>query len=514
MSGDVVASDQTSRFYIESLVAFQERRPRSLKNGHTFAVFDPHGDVVPSPASPDGIYHRDTRHLSRLELRLNDAPLLLLSSNVQDDNIVLSVHLTNPDLGPEDDKRLRGERIHINRRRYLSPNCCHERLLIHNFDGRPQRLALTLDFAADFADLFEVRGQKRARRGHQTVERGSGASISLRYFGLDGCERTTTLRFAPPPLRLDPGRAEFQLSLAPGEATRIIIEIDCGQSPVDGDIFRRFYSTLRLTRRAMRTASARAAAIESSNSLFNELARRSVADLYMLLTDTPHGPYPFAGIPWFSTVFGRDAIITALFALWVDPEIAKGVLRFLAAHQATETDPASDAEPGKILHEMRDGEARRGAVCALLRQRRCDPAVCRARRRVSDAHRRSRHRAPAVAAHRSGLALVRRLWRRRWRRLCRIPPAQCRWPCQPGLERFARCDLSCRWQSGGEPDRAVRGAGLCLRRQARGREDRRRPGTCRDGAPARRRSREAARKIRGGLLVRGALDLRACPRPQ
>ncbi len=363
MSGDVVASDQTSRFYIESLVAFQERRPRSLKNGHTFAVFDPHGDVVPSPASPDGIYHRDTRHLSRLELRLNDAPLLLLSSNVQDDNIVLSVHLTNPDLGPEDDKRLRGERIHINRRRYLSPNCCHERLLIHNFDGRPQRLALTLDFAADFADLFEVRGQKRARRGHQTVERGSGASISLRYFGLDGCERTTTLRFAPPPLRLDPGRAEFQLSLAPGEATRIIIKIDCGQSPVDGDIFRRFYSTLRLTRRAMRTASARAAAIESSNSLFNELARRSVADLYMLLTDTPHGPYPFAGIPWFSTVFGRDAIITALFALWVDPEIAKGVLRFLAAHQATETDPASDAEPGKILHEMRDGEmARLGEV--------------------------------------------------------------------------------------------------------------------------------------------------------
>jgi glycogen debranching enzyme len=359
-------ASEASRFYIES-APFQERRPRTLKHGQMFAVFDPRGDIVAAGGSPDGIYYRDTRFLSRLELRLNDAPLLLLSSNVQEDNVVLAVDLTNPDLGPAERVGLRGELIHVNRRKYLWDNCCHERLLVHNYDLVAHDLTLSIGFGADFADLFEVRGEKRSRRGRLSSKRCSNAAVELHYSGLDRIERVARLTFEPTPTFLDGGGARFELSLKPGEATRLIVRIACddgaADSASDSGLGRRFYSSLRAAREAMRASSGRAASFDSSNSLFNELARRSVADLYMLVTDTEHGPYPFAGIPWFSTVFGRDGIITALFALWIDPIIAKGVLKFLAATQATEVDRERDAEPGKILHEMRDGEmARLGEV--------------------------------------------------------------------------------------------------------------------------------------------------------
>jgi len=180
--------------------------------------------------------------------------------------------------------------------------------------------------------------------------------VTLAYTGLDDRERTTTVLFDPAPTELTAGRALFQLDLAPAQTHLIFIEIICNSNAAKGAAPRRFLGALRDARRALRTSTARAASVATSNTSFNEAARRSVADLNMLVTDTPYGPYPYAGIPWFSTVFGRDALITALQTLWMDPEIARGVLGYLAANQATTSDAASDAEPGKILHEVRHGE--------------------------------------------------------------------------------------------------------------------------------------------------------------
>jgi glycogen debranching enzyme len=322
-------------------------------------LFDRHGDIVPGSGNSDGIYLHDTRFLSQLELRLNGAQLLLLSSNVQEDNAVLTVDLTNPDLMSRDGIALRGELIHVNRLKYIWQNAVYERFLVHNFDTREHFVTLGIRFGADFADLFEVRGKKRARRGQMSAERRSDASIVLRYLGLDGVERVTFLEFEPAPARLNTATAVFELSLGPGEGVRSVLRIACDEGDQRASAGRQFYSSLRTARRALRVSSGRAASLDSSNSLFNEFARRSVADLYMLLTETTVGPYPFAGIPWFSTPFGRDGILTALFALSVDPSIARGVLRFLAATQSTEFDAERDAEPGKVLHEMRDGEMAR-----------------------------------------------------------------------------------------------------------------------------------------------------------
>ena len=285
---------------------------------------------------------------------------MLLSSNVQEDNAVLRVDLVNPGMAS---RGLRGELIHVNRLKFIWNDACYERILVRNFDVQPHDLNLAIQFAGDFADLFEVRGYSRAHRGQVSAERRSDSSVALRYLGLDGMERTTSLVFEPAPTHLDSAAAIFELSLKPGQGARLVLRIACDERGQDDAVVRRFYTSLRAARRALRDTSRRATSLDSSNSLFNEMARRSVADLYMLLTDTEYGPYPFAGIPWFSTPFGRDGLLTALFTLWIDPTIARGVLRFLAATQATAVDPERDAEPGKILHEMRDGEmARLGEV--------------------------------------------------------------------------------------------------------------------------------------------------------
>jgi glycogen debranching enzyme len=359
----IQTSEDESKFRIEATGAFREPRTRVLKHDDTFAVLNQFGDIFGESGSPDGLYHRDTRHLSQLELRLNGDRPLLLSANPGGDIAMLTVDLANPDMVDADGAALHRELIYINRRQFVWQGAYNELLLVHNFDLAPHAVTVGLRFAADFVDVFEVRGQERPRRGESSAERLSSDTVLLRYCGLDGVERYTTLRFEPAPARLDTRGAEFKLKLNGGEATHIVLRAYCGSPTKEGWDIRRYYRALRASRYELRQASGRAASVEGSNAVFNELARRSVADLYMLMTDTPQGPYPYAGIPWFSTVFGRDGIITALLTLWTDPTIAKGVLSFLAAEQATEIDPERDAEPGKILHEMRQGEmARLGEV--------------------------------------------------------------------------------------------------------------------------------------------------------
>ena len=343
------------QYAIAASANLQERPTRTLKHGDTFAVFDQRGDIGGEAGNSEGLYHRDTRILSQFQLLLEDARPLLLSSMTQDDNAVFSAHLSNPDLLIDGQIVLRREQLHIQRTKFVWEGCCYERLLVRNFSDQPLQARLTFRFAADFADLFEVRGEHRAARGQATASLESDHGVLLSYIGLDHVERRTRLVFDPAPKTLTTARAAYELLLKSRETRRIFLRhgVSNGEDAWSG---RAFYRRMRTARHALRESSARAASVDSSNSVFNEIVRRSVSDLYMLISDTPQGHYPYAGTPWFSTPFGRDALITALMTLWVDPTIAKGVLGFLAANQATAIEPERDGEPGKILHEMRHGE--------------------------------------------------------------------------------------------------------------------------------------------------------------
>jgi glycogen debranching enzyme len=342
---------QETPFYITA--AGIGSRPRcSLKDGDTFLVVDSHGDIGTAEGGPDGLFHNDTRFLSQLELTVNDLPPLLLGSNVRDDNTVLTVDLTNPDIFHGEQIVLQRDMLHIVRTTFIWRGTAYQRLGIRNHGMRSMGLRIALRFGSDFADVFEVRGLKRERRGRSTRTVTGGHQVLLSYLGLDGAGRSAVLSFDPPPAELTQDTALYHCVLAPGEITRVFLSISCNAAATDVP----FARAMIRARRERRAATSGMATVESSNDLFNEILCRSAADLSMLITETPFGPYPYAGIPWYSTTFGRDGIITALQMLWFAPKVARGVLRRLAHYQAKADDPAADAQPGKILHEMRSGE--------------------------------------------------------------------------------------------------------------------------------------------------------------
>lgn len=342
-----------SPFYIP-MTGPAARPRRALKHDDTFIVLDSHGDIGASAGGPDGLFNADTRYLARLELLLNDMQPLLLSSNLSDDNSSLTVDLTNPDVFRDGKIVLRKDMLHIVRTIFLWRGTAYQRIGLQNHGEATASFSLSLLFDNDFADLFEVRGEQRPRRGISTSRLPSSSDVLFEYVGLDETLRHTTLHLDPLPSHLAVNRGIYHLDLAPHQKTSLFVAASCNKPPTHRPA--PFFRGLLAHRREMRQCATGATTVETSNNIFNEVLCQATADLNMLMTETPQGRYPYAGIPWYSTTFGRDALITAMQMLWVDPRIARGVLKRLAAFQATAVDPLADAEPGKILHEMRGGE--------------------------------------------------------------------------------------------------------------------------------------------------------------
>jgi glycogen debranching enzyme len=344
--------ESVSSFYIPSTTAMRPER-RVLKTGDSLAILDPFGNIEATTAA-EGFFFEDTRYLSRLTLTINGQIPLLLSSTVTEDNARLEVDLANPDLLEDGNLISPRDTVHLSRSTVVGTRSLFELLEVGNFGHASVTLTIELGFDADFVDMFEVRGMRRLRRGTRLPDDLRLDGTTLGYRGLDDIERRMIVTLEPRPSAIRGRQARWQIDLPPGGRTTLNFgfRVDDGHAaPPQSRADAITHTERRAGARKQRVADA-----YTSNESFNTWLSHSRANLDLLITETSHGLYPYAGVPWFSTAFGRDGIITALECLWLDPTLAAGTLKFLAANQATAIDPAADAEPGKILHETRKGE--------------------------------------------------------------------------------------------------------------------------------------------------------------
>lgn len=348
--------DAGQQYYILATEVPVAERTLVLKQDDTFGVFNDFGDIDAEARYEEGLYHGGTRFLSRLTLTLASHRLLLLSSTVRRDNVMIGVDLTNPDLYVAGQLVLPRGTLHINRSKFIWEKVCYELIRVRNFALGPVAIDLELRFAADYVDIFEVRGLKRLGRGWPREPRTDGGRrVTLSYEGLDRVTRETSLECHPAPDSLGPDDMRFRLQLGSRGEKTILLTVACRTADERIEILPHDQALVAAETRSPHPERLDCRLV-TSNEQFDGWLRSSAADLGMMLTRTPQGLYPYAGVPWFDATFGRDGIVTALQTLWLWPDIARGVLSFLAATQAREPSADRDAEPGKILHEARGGE--------------------------------------------------------------------------------------------------------------------------------------------------------------
>lgn len=330
-------------------------RTRVLKHADTFAVFDHHGDITPGGLGEEGLYHAGTRYLSGFTLQFENGRPFLLNSGVGEDGQQLTVTLTNPDVLGAEDVLLPFGAVQLTVKKFLWQGVLYQHVRLTNHGLQSMVLALAWHFEADYADIYEVRGMKRAARGQDLPARVEASTVTLGYCGRDDVVRRTVLCFEPAPDLATPSSVRYDLRVAARESVEISASIACERITTA-------FTPLPLPQaraaaeQALREHKAAECRIRTDDPQMSAWIVRAIADVRLLTTELRTGPYPYAGIPWFNTPFGRDGLLTALACLWWQPRLARGVLAYLAATQATAIHPDQDAEPGKILHETRAGE--------------------------------------------------------------------------------------------------------------------------------------------------------------
>ncbi len=336
----------------------------ALKSGAVFVCARPDGDIRPARASGEGLYARDTRHLSELRVTVGGLPPVLLSSVMESGHYAV-INATNPVLRSPVDLPVPQETLNV-RRTVLIADRMFYRVRVRNFDLEPVVTVVEVSLAADFADVFEVRGMVRGTSGRLLEPTSDSDRVLFGYVAADGEHRETLVELEPAPtrVRIDGQRVRVVWDVRLESRESISLWITVTPTGVEAG-----EAEPTAARASAQLESAYAgwvgacARITTDNELFDLLLDASVRDMHALMMRVGDDQLPAAGIPWYVAPFGRDSLLSACESLIINPEVARGTLLVLAGLQAQADEAWRDAEPGKILHELRIGElARTGHI--------------------------------------------------------------------------------------------------------------------------------------------------------
>jgi glycogen debranching enzyme len=336
----------------------------ALKSGAAFVCARRDGDIRPARASGEGLYVEDTRHLSELRLTVGGLPPVPLSSVMESGHYAV-INATNPVLRSAAGAPVPQETLNV-RRTVLMDDRLFYRVRVRNFDLKPVVTIAEVSLAADFADVFEVRGMVRATNGRLLEPSRDGDRVRFGYVAADGEHRETLVELEPSParVRIDDGRVRVAWDVRLEARESISLWITVTPTGVGGGVAEPSAAQAAGQLEAAHVGWVGACAqVTTDNELFDRLIDASVRDLHALMMPVGDDQLPAAGIPWYVAPFGRDSLLSACESLMVNPEVARGTLLALAGLQAHEDEAWRDAEPGKILHELRTGElARTGHI--------------------------------------------------------------------------------------------------------------------------------------------------------
>jgi glycogen debranching enzyme len=347
--------------HLEPRIAFQSLEPRKVNNltlidGKTFLSTIVAGDIAPAGAPDVGFFYQDTRFLSHLEFRIDGHRAVVLSSSTEK-TFSSQIELTTGNITLRDSFDLPENTVHIRREQLLASDVFFDRFTFENFNQSAVEFTVELLYDADFVDVFQVRGVARSIQGQHYQPVTTESSITFFYRGRDNVMRQTLVEMTPKPAEIEPRVARWRLRLEPLRRIQIEVHVTPNSDrATPREATYHMENSLHQRRQAFAEWERRGTHFRTNNEVFDAAVNTATGDFHALQVPMGNEHIIAAGIPWFATIFGRDSILAAYQSLSLNPQLAVDTLRVLARYQGTRDNPWQDEEPGKILHEHREGE--------------------------------------------------------------------------------------------------------------------------------------------------------------